>query len=392
MGIYVAKINPQNCPNRVAQPLSLSRWRPSWFLVPKPRLPVSQTAKAKEFEKGDLIYVWVHENSGGAGVTGRGRIAEFAALEGGFKVRLASLELAIPPTGWSALSYHMEDLPALQSLFRYTLSQTLWLDEEDARPFEDLLPFNGDGPGRNPAWTRDELILALDLYLKSRPSPPGKDSAEIAQLSELLRRIGLTLGASDSTTYRNANGVYMKLMNFRSLDPDYTNGGRVGLKAAGKGDVEVWNEFSGDAGRLSGTAAAIRAAIQDDELSITIAGEPEIVEAIEGRVLTRLHRSRERRPELVAAKKKSVIRETGGLRCEACDTDLLNTYAGFGSAAAEVHHLRPLHTLTHAAKTTLKDLALLCANCHKVVHSSREWLSVDQVRALVRPGTSSEVS
>jgi hypothetical protein len=238
MGIYVAKIKPENCPNNVARPLSLSRWRPSRFLVPKPRSLVGHTAKAKDFKKGDLMYVWVHENNGGAGVTARGRIAELTGQEGGFEVWLASLELAIPPTGWSALSDQVEDVPALQSLFRYTLSQTLWLDEDDARPFEDLLPFNAVGSGRNPVWTRDELILALDLYLKSRPSPPGKHTAEIAELSEILGRIGLALDAPDSSTYRNVNGVYMKLMSFRSLDPQYTTEGRVGLKAGVKGDVE----------------------------------------------------------------------------------------------------------------------------------------------------------
>lgn len=380
--MYVAKINPEDCPNTVAQPSSLNQWAPGYFLVPKPRSLVGQTAKAKEFEKGDLVYIWVHENNGGQGVTARGRIADFSPVQRRFEIRLAALELARPSTGWSALIDHVKNVPALHSLFRYTLSQTLWLDETDAKSFEDLLPFTDDRSGRNPSWTRDELILALDLYLKSRPSPPGKNASQVVELSKLLGRIGRKLNAPDNSTYRNANGVYMKLMNFRSLDPEYTRAGRVGLKGGGKGDSEVWSEFSGDPSRLSEIASAIGAAIQDDEPSITIADEPEIVEAIEGRVLTRLHRARERRPELVAAKKKAAMRETGGLHCEGCDTNLANAYAGLGSAAAEVHHLRPLHTLMHATKTTLEDLALLCANCHRVVHSSHKWLSVEEVKAL----------
>jgi len=39
---------------------------------------------------------------------------------------------------------------------------------------------------RNPRWTRDELILALDLYLRTRPHPPDKTSREIAELSATL--------------------------------------------------------------------------------------------------------------------------------------------------------------------------------------------------------------
>lgn len=33
---------------------------------------------------------------------------------------------------------------------------------------------------RNPPWSRDELLLALDLYLRSRELPFGKHSAEVA--------------------------------------------------------------------------------------------------------------------------------------------------------------------------------------------------------------------
>jgi hypothetical protein len=31
----------------------------------------------------------------------------------------------------------------------------------------------GPRPARNPPWTRDELLLALDLYLRRRPHLPG---------------------------------------------------------------------------------------------------------------------------------------------------------------------------------------------------------------------------
>jgi hypothetical protein len=36
--------------------------------------------------------------------------------------------------------------------------------------------------GRNPKWTRDELILALDLYLRTHPDPPDKTSKQVSEL------------------------------------------------------------------------------------------------------------------------------------------------------------------------------------------------------------------
>ena len=83
--------------------------------------------------------------------------------------------------------------------------------------------------GRNPPWSRDELILALDLYLRYRDSPPDKKSSEVEELSDTLNQLAQKTGLAGDQHFRNANGVYMKLMNFRALDPAYTSEGKVGL-------------------------------------------------------------------------------------------------------------------------------------------------------------------
>src|SRR5690349_16229337 len=46
---------------------------------------------------------------------------------------------------------------------------------------------------RNPTWLRDELILALDVYLRLGGNP-RKGTAEIDELSETLNRLGRYLG------------------------------------------------------------------------------------------------------------------------------------------------------------------------------------------------------
>jgi hypothetical protein len=71
---------------------------------------------------------------------------------------------------------------------------------------------------RNPNWTRDELILALDLYVRHRPAVLGNTSAEVIELSEVLNRLARA-DQNRSPTHRNPNGVAMKLLNFRPFDP-----------------------------------------------------------------------------------------------------------------------------------------------------------------------------
>jgi predicted HNH restriction endonuclease/predicted RNA-binding protein with PUA-like domain len=137
---------------------------------------------------------------------------------------------------------------------------------------------DGEPARRNPAWSRDELILALDLYLRFRDAPPGKDSEEIAELSAFLGRMARGLAVTEAETFRNANGVYMKMMNFRRFDPEYTADGKVGLTRGSKEEETVWNEFANDPEALAAAVAGIRAGVDGSEApaSVTEASAEEL--------------------------------------------------------------------------------------------------------------------
>lgn len=69
--------------------------------------------------------------------------------------------------------------------------------------------------------------------------------------------------------------------------------------------------------------------------------------------------------------------------CEACGFDFELTYGDRGRGFIECHHLLPLSELDPATPTRLEDLALLCANCHRMVHVSRPWLHIDDLKQLL---------
>ncbi|MDE3735906.1 HNH endonuclease [Pseudomonas resinovorans] len=147
----------------------------------------------------------------------------------------------------------------------------------------------------------------------------------------------------------------------------------------------MWDEFANAQPKLAAVVAAIRGAVEcPTPEAHALAGddEPGIEEAEEGKVLTRLHRYRERRRTLVEAKKKDALQKQGCLQCEACDFNFAKAYGPAGDGIIDVHHTKPVHTLRPGETTKLSELALLCANCHRVIHSKRKWLSVEQVRAL----------
>jgi 5-methylcytosine-specific restriction protein A len=237
---------------------------------------------------------------------------------------------------------------------------------------------------RNPTWSRDELILTLDLYVQFQGNPPGKTSKNILEISDLLNKMGATI-ANRKKDFRNPNGVYMKVMNFRRFDPTYISQGKKGLQRGGKLEEDVWHDFAIDPHRLSETANAIRLiVIKGDVPEASEEEDEEFAEAEEGRILTRIHRSRERSRKLVENKKASVLKANGHLKCEACSFDFEATYGKRGKGFIEAHHVNPVHTLVAGQKTKLEDLVLLCSNCHRIVHTQRPWLTVDELHQLFK--------
>ncbi len=241
-----------------------------------------------------------------------------------------------------------------------------------------------DNEPRNPDWLRDEIILALHLYLDHRARHgrlPGKGAREIEELSNTLRQLHRSLGTVGNARLRNTAGVYMKLMNLSRLDPTVQAAKRSGLRGGGQLERVVWDEFADDPDRLARVAGAIKAAI-GTVLFEDAADESEF-EAAEGRLLMRLHRYRERNREIVRRKKEQVLRETGKLACEACTFDFGAFYGDRGAGFIECHHTKPLETLADGSRTTGRDLVVLCANCHRMIHARRPWLTVGELRRLV---------
>ena len=214
--------------------------------------------------------------------------------------------------------------------------------------------------------------MTLDFYFGCKGNPPAKDSKEILELSKFLNHMSPQGGKN----FRNPNGVYMKLMNFRRFDPVYASQGKVGLQRGGKGEEEVWNYFNSKREVLRTSSNAIRSFVASGELVKPGEDDPDNVEAEEGALLSRMHKSRERSRKLVRMKKADTLKKKGTLECEVCSFDFKSVYGERGNGFIEAHHTKPVHALKPGSKTKLEDLALLCANCHRMIHAARPWLDL----------------
>jgi putative restriction endonuclease len=89
----------------------------------------------------------------------------------------------------------------------------------------------------NDNWTREQTIVALQLYCKI---PFNKVSSRHPDIIRIAKIIG-----------RSPNSVKMKIGNFGNFDPELKKRGIVGLGNTSKLDKLIWKEFNSDWNNLA---------------------------------------------------------------------------------------------------------------------------------------------
>lgn len=109
-------------------------------------------------------------------------------------------------------------------------------------------------------------------------------------------------------------------------------------------------------------------------------------EAREGRRRLATHMRLERSPALVRElKRKRMVDQDGRLPCDICGFDFLESYGPIGFGFAEAHHKTWLYTSpTEGRVTRLEDLAVVCSNCHSMLHHAPDYPGLESLRARVR--------
>lgn len=105
---------------------------------------------------------------------------------------------------------------------------------------------------------------------------------------------------------------------------------------------------------------------------------------LEGEPQLATHIRYERNRALIVAKRRDALRTTGELRCEACGFSFPETYGELGRDFCEVHHLIALSAEATERSSSLDELAILCSNCHRMIHKSQPMLSVAQLRNQIK--------
>jgi len=123
--------------------------------------------------------------------------------------------------------------------------------------------------------------------------------------------------------------------------------------------------------REPNVAGLLKGYIDERTHPVTVPKEAKPIAAWEGTLYERLAKQRMRSQELRDEKIRRSMDSKGHLICEVagCGFDFLATYGELGRGFAHVHHRSQL-AAGKRKRTKLADLAIVCANCHAMIHKA----------------------
>lgn len=220
------------------------------------------------------------------------------------------------------------------------------------------------------SWTRDEVILGLDVLFSNESKSLSMDSEAIIELSQLLNRLPLIPMSKRNDKFRNAAGVRRQLLTFEwSL--------KAKKKASHVGQIfyQVYSEYEGNLAELQDIAQAIRrneALIHANGCSIL----DESTYFPEGKILHSLHRSAEWHEGARCG--------INSVKCAICCIQPEQIYSSLSRTHFfETHLLIPPTKMSPDMEYWDHDFIAVCPNCHRMLHQFRPWLSRNQCQEIL---------
>jgi predicted HNH restriction endonuclease len=120
------------------------------------------------------------------------------------------------------------------------------------------------------------------------------------------------------------------------------------------------------------------------EAEKTIVNEDDESASPEGKRVFVRHRKLERDGSIPRKAKAKRLAATGKLECDVCGLDFQKMYGFIGTGFIEAHHKKLVSKLNGKEKTKISDLALVCSNCHRMLHRADPPLTINGLKKLLK--------
>lgn len=217
------------------------------------------------------------------------------------------------------------------------------------------------------SFTRDEVILALDVFYSSPKGRVTADSDEIKGLSLLLNHLPIHPVENRRADFRNSAGIARQIMLYRSSCNTGKRDPNVGALF-----FDVAFEYENKVDELHSIAKAIR---RNKEVFVSLFGSPLEDDGFpEGVLLGHLHNIIEQRDGA-----KLAIKD----HCEVCNSKPALCYRNAGQLLQ--NHLVVAPTLMdYSKKYRANSFLTVCPTCHAALHRYRPWLTKENCGDVLR--------
>lgn len=106
----------------------------------------------------------------------------------------------------------------------------------------------------------------------------------------------------------------------------------------------------------------------------------------EGRERLKMHirLEKERNPYVIKDAKAAFLKRHGRLYCQICGFDFKEVYGDIGKNFAEGHHRKMIADMDKEGEAiTIDDIAIVCSNCHAMLHRCDPPITVEELRDIV---------
>lgn len=234
--------------------------------------------------------------------------------------------------------------------------------------------------------TVDEVIDAL------RELGNEADSDEIK--SRVISKRGADVLPKSYSTWESYRNTIDQLIHYHCPQCDKFKRKEVYFEQVSRGRYRLVDSEREKALRQASVASEIEMPLPKKEpltnkSDIPIAGASYFVEENdglmfpEGQEIYRLHRERERNPKVIELVKSKRCKIDTWLRCDVCAFSFVEKFGNIGKGFIEAHHTIPVSKLTKESVTNENDIALVCSNCHRMLHRYRPWLSIEELSSML---------
>lgn len=217
------------------------------------------------------------------------------------------------------------------------------------------------------SFSRDEVILALDVLFSSHNGRVAVDSKEIADLSDLLNRLPIHPLENRREDFRNITGITRQINLYRTSCSTGKRDPNVG-----RAFFDIAFEYEHRYDELHRIAEAIRK--NEHCYSIAFGCSVEDIGFPEGVLLGHLHRAVETRDGV------------GVSAIDACEICKLKPALCYNACDGllEQHLLIPPTELDGGKKYASECFITVCSNCHTALHHYRPWRTRDNSGDVLR--------